>query len=153
MKKLEGKVAIITGTAEGGIGAATAVLFAQEGAKVVCVDILDEGNKQTVDEIRAAGGEAIKVVADVSNSADVRRAVDETVATYGLPTVLANIAGIDIEKHKPTHEIDEDVFDRTIAVNLKGTWLMCKYVIPKMIEAGGGSIVNCSSVASVIPYV
>jgi NAD(P)-dependent dehydrogenase (short-subunit alcohol dehydrogenase family) len=153
MKKLAGKVALVTGSAEGGIGAATAELFAAEGAKVACVDILHEGNQQTVDAIRAAGGEAINLVADVSVGADVQRVVDETVKAFGPPTVLANIAGIDVEKHRPTHEIEESDFDAVIATNLKGTWLMCKYVIPHMIEAGGGVIVNCSSVASEIPYV
>lgn len=148
--RLKNKIAIITGAA-GGMGQAAAILFAQEGAKVAVVDIEESRAQPTVDQIRAEGGQAIAIGADISRAADVQRIAQRTVDELGLPNVLFNNAGVDLENKKPMIEIDEAAFDRTIEVNLKGTWLMMKYVVPHMIKAGGGSIINTASVGAFIP--
>ncbi len=147
--RLAGKVAIITGAA-GGMGEAAAILFAREGAKVALVDLAAEKVEPVADRIRAAGGTAISIGADVSRSADVQRIVDRTVAELGLPNVLFNNAGVDTEGRRAMLDIDEEAFDRVIEVNLKGAWLMMKHVAPRMIEAGGGSIVNTASLGAFI---
>jgi 3-oxoacyl-[acyl-carrier protein] reductase len=145
--KLEGKIAIITGAA-GGIGEATALLFAQEGAAVAVVDLTEAAARPTVDKIAEAGGRAIAIAGDVSRTADVRRIVERTVAELGLPTVLINNAGVDKEGRVDIVDATEEDFDRTMEVNVKGVWLMMKHVIPHMIAAGGGSIVNTASLAA-----
>ncbi|MEQ6897764.1 SDR family oxidoreductase [Microbacterium sp. KR10-403] len=145
--RLEGKVAIITGAA-GGMGKAAALLFAAEGAKVAVVDLREETAQRTVDEIVAAGGEAIAIGADVSNADDVARIADRTKDELGLPTVLYNNAGVDLENKFPMLKVTEDVFDKVIAVNLKGPWLLMKAVAPLMSEAGGGSIINTGSIGA-----
>ncbi|CAN5421182.1 SDR family oxidoreductase [soil metagenome] len=145
--RLAGKIAIVTGAA-GGMGEAAALLFARAGASVAAVD-LDEAHVTPVAEaIRTAGGEAVAIGADVSNSADVRRIVARTVAELGRPTVLFNNAGIDPENKRSILDISEEAFDRCLEVNLKGVWLMIKHVAPEMIAAGGGSIVNTASIAA-----
>jgi NAD(P)-dependent dehydrogenase (short-subunit alcohol dehydrogenase family) len=145
--RLAGKIAIVTGAA-GGMGEAAALLFAREGASVAAVD-LDEGRvSPLVEAIRAEGGAAIAIGADVSNSADVRRIVARTVTELGPPTVLFNNAGIDPENKRSILDISEETFDRCLEVNLKGVWLMIKHVAPEMIAAGGGSIVNTASIAA-----
>jgi 3-oxoacyl-[acyl-carrier protein] reductase len=145
--KLANKIAIITGAA-GGMGHAAALLFAREGAAIAVVDLEERASQQTVDEVVAQGGKAIAIGADVTRTADVKRIVERTVAELGLPNVLFNNAGVDTEGKKPLIHISEEAFDRTVAVNLKGPWLMMKYVVPKMIEAGGGSIVNTASIGA-----
>lgn len=147
--KLKDKVAIVTGGA-GGMGEASAILFAQEGARVAVVDLKEGAAQPTVDTIRKAGGTAIAVGADVTKVADVKRIVARTVEQLGLPTVLLNNAGTDTENKLPLHEVSEEAFDRVIEVNLKGPWLMMKYVVPHMIAAGGGSIVNTASIGAFI---
>ncbi|MFT4306505.1 MAG: SDR family oxidoreductase [Microbacterium sp.] len=144
--RLSGKVAIITGAA-GGMGKAAALLFAAEGASVAVVDLKEEAAQVTVDEIRAGGGTAIAIGADVSRAEDVSRLVERTREELGSPTVLYNNAGVDLESKLPLHKVDEDVFDKTIAVNLKAPWLLMKAVAPLMAEAGGGSIINTGSIA------
>jgi NAD(P)-dependent dehydrogenase (short-subunit alcohol dehydrogenase family) len=147
--RLAGKIAIITGAA-GGMGEASALLFAREGARIAAVD-LDEGRvAPVVDAIRAAGGTAIAIGADISKTADVLHIVERTVAEIGLPNILFNNAGVDTENKRSILDISEDAFDRCVEVNLKGVWLMIKHVAPKMIEAGGGSIVNTASIAASI---
>lgn len=145
--KLANKVAIITGAA-GGMGQAAAVLFAQQGAKVAVIDLEESAAQPTVDQIRANGGKAIAIGADITSTEDVKRIVSRTVEELGVPNILYNNAGIDTEGKKPLIHITEDEFDRTVAVNLKGPWLMMKYVVPHMIEAGGGSVINTSSIAA-----
>lgn len=145
--KLANKVAIITGAA-GGMGQAAAILFAQEGAKVAVIDLKESAAQPTVEQIRANGGKAIAIGADITSTEDVKRIVARTVAELGLPNILYNNAGIDTEGKKPLIHISEEEFDRTVAVNLKGPWLMMKYVVPHMIEAGGGSVVNTASIAA-----
>jgi 3-oxoacyl-[acyl-carrier protein] reductase len=147
--RLAGKIAIITGAA-GGMGEAAAILFAREGAKVALVDLAEDKVEPVADRVRVAGGTAIAIGADISRTADVQRIVARTVNELGLPNVLFNNAGIDTEKRQAMLDIDEEAFDRVIEVNLKGSWLMMKYVAPKMIEAGGGSIVNTASVGAFI---
>lgn len=147
--RLRGKIAIITGCA-GGMGEAAALLFAREGAKVAAVDIEESRVAPIVAQIRADGGEAIAIGADVTRVADVERIVARTLAELGLPTVLFNNAGVDTENKRAMLDIAEADFDRVIEVNLKGPWLMMKHVAPKMIEAGGGSIVNTASIGAFI---
>jgi NAD(P)-dependent dehydrogenase (short-subunit alcohol dehydrogenase family) len=145
--RLAGKVAIITGAA-GGMGEAAAHLFAREGAKVVAVDIDEAKVEPVASAIRVTGGDAIAVGCDVTQSAQIIGMVDRTMSEYGLPTVLFNNAGVDTEQKRSILDIDEDAFDRVLEVNLKGAWLVIKHVAPKMIEAGGGSIVNTASVGA-----
>lgn len=145
--RLAGKIAIVSGAA-GGIGEAAALLFAREGAKVAAVDLDEARVTPVVARIRAAGGSAIAIGADVSVTADVLRIVDRTVAELGLPNVLFNNAGVDSEGKRSILDIDEAAFDKVIEVNLKGVWLMIKHAAPRMIEAGGGSIINTASIGA-----
>lgn len=147
--KLQGKVAIVTGGA-GGMGEASALLFAREGAKVAVVDLQEASAEPTARRIRDEGGSAIAIGADVTKTADVQRIVARTVAELGRPTVLLNNAGVDTEGKLPVHEVSEEAFDRVVEVNLKGPWLMMKYVVPHMIAAGGGTIVNTASIGAFI---
>ncbi len=142
--RLENKVALITGAASG-IGRETALLFASEGASVVAVDINDEAGRDTVAEINAAGGKAIYVHADVSTAAGCERMVQEGEGTYGQLNILFNNAGIMHSADDDAVSTDEAVWDLTLAVNLKGVFLGCKYGIPALLRAGGGSIINTGS--------
>ncbi len=147
MGKLDGKVALISGGARGQ-GAAEAHTFAREGAKVVFGDVRDEDGKQVEADIRAAGGTAVYVHLDVTNEADWRNAVQEAVSRYGKLDILVNNAGIVIPR-VPIEERTEDEWDRVMAVNAKGVFLGTKHAIPAMRQAGGGSIVNISSIAGI----
>ncbi len=142
--KLAGKSAIVTG-AGSGIGEAIAVLFAQEGARVVVADVDVDGGQRTVERIVREGGEAIFVKVDVSSAAEVEHLVRTTVERYGRLDILCNNAGIGVAA--VCHETSEADWDRTIAVDLKGVFLGCKYAIPYMLAQGGGVICNTSSVA------
>jgi len=146
----EGKVVLVTG-AGSGIGRATALVFAREGARVVVSDIVVEGGQETVQQIEAAGGEAIFVKADVSKAADVEALVTQTVETYGRLDCAFNNAGIE-GGVKPTIDCTEEEFDRTIAVNLTGVWLCMKYEIQQMLSQGGGAIVNTASAAGLVGF-
>lgn len=146
--RLEGKVALITG-AGSGIGRATAILFAQEGAKVVIADCVEEGAQETVSTIKAAGGEAIFVKTDVSQSADVQNMVETTISTYGQLDILFNNAGIEQIPLATTDELPEEVWDKVTSVNLKGVFLGMKYGIPHMLDRGG-AVINQASIAGVI---
>jgi NAD(P)-dependent dehydrogenase (short-subunit alcohol dehydrogenase family) len=150
MDRLKGKVAIITGGATG-VGEAVSLLFAEEGARVVVMGRRLEPIEKIIAEIKDRGGEGIAAQGDVSSYEDCERAVKTAIDTFGPPTVLANVAGVDLEKHKSLWEIDEEAFSKTLDINVKGTWHTMKAVIPTMIEAGGGSIVNCSSLAGKMP--
>jgi NAD(P)-dependent dehydrogenase (short-subunit alcohol dehydrogenase family) len=143
--RLRDKVALITGSTSG-IGKASALLFSQEGAKVVIAGRrLDEGLK-TVDEINTAGGEAIFVQTDVSRVEHVKQLIGKAAETYGRIDILFNNAGIHPESaRKPLAECSEEDWDYVMAVNVKGMFLTCKYVIPLMIRNGGGTIINTSS--------
>jgi NAD(P)-dependent dehydrogenase (short-subunit alcohol dehydrogenase family) len=149
--RLKGKAAIVTGAGSigpgWGNGKAAAVLYAREGARVLCVDINPEAAEETCRIIRGEGGEGDAMRADVSRSGDVRDLVKRCVAAYGRVDVLHNNVGI-VEVGGPV-EIEEDNWDRLIAVNLKSVYLTCKYAIPHMLAQGGGAIVNISSIASI----
>ncbi|NRQ33873.1 SDR family oxidoreductase [Nonomuraea sp. NN258] len=143
MNTLEGKVAIVTGGASG-IGRATALLFAKEGAKVVVADIDGAGAERTVKEIAAlpeAAGAAVAVQGDVSAADDCRRIVETATGTFGGLHVLFNNAGI--IRRTTALDLDVDEWDRVMAVNVRSVFLMCKYAIPAMTD--GGSIVNTGS--------
>jgi NAD(P)-dependent dehydrogenase (short-subunit alcohol dehydrogenase family) len=142
--KLAGKVALVTG-AGSGIGQAIALLFAAEGARVGVADFSEAGGNATVSQIRAAGGEAEFFRVDVSRSAEVKAAVDGALRRWGQLDILCNNAGIGVAA--TVVETAEEDWDRTLAVDLKGVFLGCKYAIPPMIARGGGVIVNTASVA------
>lgn len=142
--RLKNKTALITG-AGSGIGRATALLFAGEGARVAAVDINDPAGEETVELVRAAGGEAIFIHADVSLAADCQAMVDQTEKAFGSLEVLFNNAGIMHSQDDDAVNTSEAVWDQTMAVNLKGVFLGCKYGIPALRRAGGGSIINTAS--------
>jgi cyclopentanol dehydrogenase len=147
MGKLDGKVALISGGARGQ-GAAEAETFAREGAKVVFGDIRDAEGQKVEDGIRAAGGAAVYVHLDVTDEADWQRAVQTATGRYGKLDILVNNAGIVIPR-VPIEDRTAAEWDQVMAVNAKGVFLGTKYAIPAMRRAGGGSIVNISSVAGI----
>jgi len=149
--ELEGKVVLVTG-AGSGIGRESALAFAAAGGRVVVSDVVVGGGEETVAQIKAAGGEATFVRADVSQRADVEALIRQTVETYGRLDCAHNNAGIEGDM-APTCDCTEANWDRTIAINLKGVWLCMKYEIPQMLEQGGGVIVNTSSVAGLVGFV
>jgi NAD(P)-dependent dehydrogenase (short-subunit alcohol dehydrogenase family) len=140
--RFEGKVALITG-GTAGIGSATAVKFAKEGAKVAITGRNEERGKQVADEVTAAGAEGLFIRADVRFAAECRRAVDETLDRFGRIDVLYNNAGVFHPKTVP--ECTEEEWDETIDSSLKGAFLMSKYALPSMIAQKSGSIIHCSS--------
>ncbi|WP_435920887.1 SDR family NAD(P)-dependent oxidoreductase [Paenibacillus sp. DYY-L-2] len=142
--RLANKVAIITGAA-GGMGKADALLFAKEGAKVAVTDMQEEKVKEVASEIVAAGGEAISFKHNVASEEDWIRVVNETVAKYGKIDILVNNAGV--SNATPFLELTVADWEKTMSINVTSIFLGQKYVIPHMIEAGGGSIVNISSIA------
>ena len=150
MGLVDGLTVVITGAAAG-IGRATALCFAAEGAQVVVSDISSDGSAETVTLIEKAGGKAIVVPADVSQPADVSALIDQAVATYGKIDCAVNNAGIE-GMVSPLADQFDDNFDAIIAVNLKGTFLCLKAEIAAMLKSGGGTIVNLSSVAGLIGF-
>jgi len=147
MGKLDGKVALISGGARGQ-GAVEARRFTAEGAKVVFGDIRDAEGKQVEEAIRAAGGQAVYVHLDVANESEWRQAVQTATGQFGKLDVLINNAGIVIPR-VPIEERTVEDWDRVMAVNARGVFLGTKHAIPAMRRAGGGSIVNISSVAGI----
>lgn len=143
---LEGKVAVVTGAA-GGMGRATAVLFAEEGASVVIGDVDEAGGASAVQEITSSGGLATFVRCDVSKESDVIALIQSAKREYGGLHTIFNNAGIE-QPVTPSTEVTEELFDRVIGVNLKGTFFGCKHAIPLILESGGGTIVNNSSVSA-----
>lgn len=140
--RLTNKVALITGGTSG-IGRATALLFAEEGAKVAITGRNRERGEQVVAEIEERGSTGIFVQADVCLAADCKRSVEETVATFGQLDVLFNNAGGYVANNAV--DCSEEEFDMQVDSSLKGSFLMCKYTLPHMIKAGGGAVVNNSS--------
>ena len=140
--RLADKSAIVTGGA-GGIGRATSLAFAAEGARVAVVDVAPGAAEKVAEEIRAAGGTAIALTADVSNEADIERVVADTVAEFGGLDVVFNNAGI--IRRTTAVETTVEEWDRVFGVNVKGIFLMCKHAVPVMAANGGGSIINTGS--------
>jgi NAD(P)-dependent dehydrogenase (short-subunit alcohol dehydrogenase family) len=140
--RLRGKVAIVTGGSSG-IGRATAELFAREGARVVVADYKPETGREVVKAIKKSGGDAIFVAVDVSDAAQVHRMVEVAMETYGGIDILFNNAGILL--FGTVLDTDEEAWHRLMAINLTGTYLVSRAVLPHMIERGGGSIVNVTS--------
>ena len=145
--RISDKVAIITGAASG-IGRTTAILFAKEGGKVVVADKNEVGGNETVDLIRSDGGQAIFDYVNVTSATDIQGMVKTTINTYGKLNILVNNAGIAIRL--PVVDLSEEDWDRNIDVNLKSIYLSSKYAIPRMIENGGGSIVNIASIYGIV---
>ncbi len=144
MKKLENKVAIITGAASG-IGKSTALLFAKEGAKVVVSDINEENGNKVVDEIKAAGGDAIFVKADTSSPEDNENLVKETIIAFGKLDIAVNNAGIGGESNK-VGDMSVEGWKKVVDINLSGVFYGMKYQIPEMVKNGSGSIINIASI-------
>jgi NAD(P)-dependent dehydrogenase (short-subunit alcohol dehydrogenase family) len=144
----ENKVALVTGGGSG-VGRTTALTFAREGAKVAVVGSGAENTAETVALIEDSGGVAIAITADVANGSDVEAAVEETVTRLGRLDCAFNNAGVE-GRFGPLTTLGEEVWDRTIAVNLKGVWLSLKYEIPAMLASGGGTIVNTSTDLTVL---
>jgi NAD(P)-dependent dehydrogenase (short-subunit alcohol dehydrogenase family) len=142
-----GKVAFVTG-AGSGIGRTTSLAFAQEGASVVVADVSEQGNKETARMIEELGGQALAVRCDVTQSEEVRAALQQAVSAYGRLDIAFNNAGAE-QKVNPTAEITEQEWDRIIAINLRGVFVCMKHEIPLMLDQGGGAIVNTSSGAGI----
>ena len=141
--RFQGKVAVVTGAATG-IGSATALAFAREGADVVLVDVNEAAMDERREEIEAFGGLGMAVVADVSQAADAQRAASKAVDAFGGIDYLVASAGI--QTYGTVVDTDEDTWERTLAVNAKGVFLAAKYCVPAMVKRGGGAIVTVASV-------
>lgn len=142
-----GRVAFVTGAASG-IGRATALAFASEGANVVVADIAEEDNRETARMIEEAGGRALAVTCDVRRGGDVKSALDKTIETFGQLDYAVNNAGID-QTGVPTAESSEEEWDRVVETDLRGVFLCMKHEIPLMLKQSGGAIVNISSGAGI----
>lgn len=149
--RLKGKTALITG-AGSGIGRATAILFAAEGAQVMASDISEASAIKTAADIREAGGNAAFVSGDVANNAHAEHMVQATVDAYGKLHILLNSAGISARNALPKDASHEAVWDKVMDVNLKGTYLVSWHSVPAMEEAGGGSIINLASIMALVGY-
>jgi NAD(P)-dependent dehydrogenase (short-subunit alcohol dehydrogenase family) len=146
----DGKVAMVTGTSSG-IGRATAFAFASEGAAVVAVDISEEGGAATAQEIREQGGKALFVHCDVAQDADVARAIDAAIRSFGRLDYACNNAGIE-GTQAGLAEYPDTMWDQVIGVNLTGVWRCMKHQIPVMLTQGGGAIVNMASILGVVGF-
>src|SRR5688572_20885477 len=135
-----GKVAFVTGAA-GGIGRATALAFAREGASVVVADVSEQNNQETARMIEALGGHALAVTCDVSRNEDVQRALNAAIDAFGRLDFAFNNAGIE-NRVTPAADVTEEEWDRIIDINLRGVFLCMKHEIPLMLEQGAGAIVN-----------
>jgi NAD(P)-dependent dehydrogenase (short-subunit alcohol dehydrogenase family) len=149
MGRLDGKVALITG-AGGGQGRAAALMFAKEGAQVVVSDVKVEGGNETVQMVRAAGGQAEFIASDVSKAAKVEAAVQCAVGNYGALHIMYNNAAVLHRKDAPVTTLDEEIWHQVLDIDLKGVFLGCKFAVPAIIAAGGGSIINTSSLAGLL---
>ncbi len=149
--RLRDKVALVTGGGSG-IGHATAVLFAAQGAKVVVSDLNEANALETVAEIKADGGDATAITGDVSMNTDAEAMVKGTVETYRNLDVVVNCAGVIAGKALPKGASPEEVWDRVMDVNLKGTYLVTWHAVRTMEQSGGGSIINIASINGIVGY-
>lgn len=145
--RVAGKIAIVTGGAQG-MGRSHSLLLAEEGAKIVVTDVNETEGQATAKEIRDAGGDAIFVRHDVTSAEGWKEVIGQAVSTYGKVDILVNNAGILILK--PLDQTEDAEWDSIMAINAKGTFLGCKHVIPAMEKAGGGSIINISSIYGIV---
>ncbi len=148
MSRVAGKTAVVTGGALG-IGKATCALLAKEGAKVAVTDILDEEGNALAEEIRDSGGEAAFWHLDVTNEKEIRKVFADIYERFDGIDVLVNNAGIS-GANKPTDEVSEEEWDKVMNINVKGVFLCTKHAVPVMKTAGGGSIINLSSIYGII---
>ena len=144
MNRLKDKVAFITG-ASAGIGRTSAILFGNEGAKIVVADIDQSGGNETVRMINDNGAKAIYISTDVTNPESVKEAIQKTIDEFGKLDILYNNAGGSLPNDGPITEVSTEMWEKTFSVNLFGTFLCCKYAIPGLIKNGGGSIILTSS--------
>jgi NAD(P)-dependent dehydrogenase (short-subunit alcohol dehydrogenase family) len=142
--RLVGKVILVTG-AGGGMGRVAAHAFAREGASIIANDLLGGPLQETVAQVRDAGGQITGVAGNVAVAADVRRAITEGVDAFGRLDVLYNNAGIMPDDDTSVEQTSEETLQRVLDVNLKGVFLCCKYGIPELLKAGGGSVINVAS--------
>jgi len=149
MRRLANKTALITG-AGSGMGRLACQMFAREGASVVALDITEDSLRETAATVEGEGGSILPVVANVAVAADVERAVAEGVRAFGKLHVLYNNAGIFPDEDQSVVEMDEAVWQRVLDVNLKGVALCCRYGIPELIKAGGGSVINVASFVALV---
>ena len=147
--RLKGKTALITG-AGSGMGRLAAEMFAREGAQIVAVDVKEGPLQETAASVEGAGGSIIAVATDVTQADGVRGAVAAGVKTFGKLDVLYNNAGIFPDEDTSVVETEEAVLQRVLDVNLKGVWLCCKYGVPELIKAGGGSVINIASFVALV---
>lgn len=144
MNELKNKVAIITGAASG-MGKAIALLFASEGAKLVLADVSHDGMYDIVKEIHAHGDPVIGVHADIGNPEDVRKVIDKAMSEFGGIDIVVNNAGI-MDDFVPVAEVSDELWEKVIHVNLYGPMYTCRLAVPVMLQRGGGSIINISSI-------
>lgn len=149
MDRLKGQVALVTG-AGSGMGQVVAQMFAQEGAYVAALDMLEEGLRLTKDLAQENGSHIKTIVCDITQEDAVKAAVASTVQEFGKLTVLYNNAGIMPEADHSVIDTDVEIWDRVQAVNLKGTFIVCKHGIPELIAAGGGSVINIASFVALV---
>src|SRR5262245_7352259 len=148
-ERVEGKVALVTGGASG-IGRATALTFAREGAKLVVADMNADGGQQTVHVITEKSGDATFVRTDVSQAVEVQALISKAVETYGRLDCAHNNAGVNSPVRASIADYPEEDWHRVIAINLTGVWLCMKYEIPQMLQQGGGTIVNTASIMGLV---